>query len=152
MKYWINDSKISLMITILRVKTKRIKSTIYLLVGLLVRSAVSHGIANTVGSWIVGNPSSAAVKKVAEKILEIFDDSNTFGLAKRLRDVLFVKTQIVSGMYYDLILDVGLLNCTYAQAATNANCKVTKPWTSTEQITRYKCWEFMSSLSVACPP
>ncbi|ESO00032.1 hypothetical protein HELRODRAFT_176339 [Helobdella robusta] len=121
----------------------------------LVGCAVSYGTMGMVGGWSRADHESEHIKKVAEKILLLFDDLNTSGLAQRLHSVKSAETQVVSGMNYKIKMDVGLLDCTEAQAVTNANCKITKvgeckfvyyeqSWTGTEEITSHECGEFVA--------
>ncbi|ESN99058.1 hypothetical protein HELRODRAFT_188988 [Helobdella robusta] len=100
------------------------------------------------------DPSSDHAKEVAEKSLQLLDDTFQGGRARVLQNIYSAQSQVVSGVKYYLKLQVGLYDCTPAELAANEKaCTVEKtsfcyfqlylqPWTQTEKLLYSFCPAF----------
>ncbi|ESO00081.1 hypothetical protein HELRODRAFT_176391 [Helobdella robusta] len=117
------------------------------------------GEIHVTGGWSsVSEKYLQDMRKYAERSLELFDDSETGGLAQRIQKIKSASTQVVNGFNYKLVMDVGLLNCKEEEASRDDNaCKsaectfiLYQPWPNIEpsRLSFASCESFQDVLQM----
>ncbi|ESO00034.1 hypothetical protein HELRODRAFT_176341 [Helobdella robusta] len=106
-------------------KKKDMKSVIYITL-VVIYVFIPDRTMGIPGGWSDMDVNDPEIQEYARKCLLLWDDSNTFGLAQRVRLVNSAQSQVVSGKNYKLNVNVGLMNCSEMEITTNADCRITK--------------------------
>ncbi|ESO09718.1 hypothetical protein HELRODRAFT_183936 [Helobdella robusta] len=101
------------------------------------------------GGWIDADVESEDVIQAAEKSIQLFDQSRSDNVVHNLLKVISAKTQVVAGINYDLVVQVGLIDCLAGDLKTDVECvKKTgvcsfrlfvQSWTNTNELHKISC-------------